>query len=150
MDDISSPRPDVPPLPDALEACHTLLVEQARTICEMQQSRTELSQENEELKLALPCASRRRLEAIASGVSAHLPGRRASRCRRPPPLSPRPASAHRPLRPLTGHSIDHPSLCRHLSLVNGYVWAVRDSRGFHNSFAALNQEETSHHVGWQP
>src|SRR5690348_9967764 len=53
MDDTSSPRPDVPPLPDALEACHALLVEQARALCEMQQSRTELTQENEELKLAI-------------------------------------------------------------------------------------------------
>jgi transposase len=53
MDDTSSPRPDVPPLPDDVSACHALLVEQARAICEMQQSRTALSQEVEELKLAL-------------------------------------------------------------------------------------------------
>jgi transposase len=53
MDERSSPRPDVPPLPDDLSACHALLVEQARAICEMQQSRTALSQENDELKLAL-------------------------------------------------------------------------------------------------
>ncbi|HJT31575.1 MAG TPA: IS66 family transposase [Pirellulales bacterium] len=53
MDETSSPRLDVPPLPDALEACHALLVEQARALCEMQQSRTELTQENEELKLAI-------------------------------------------------------------------------------------------------
>lgn len=55
MDEPSSspPRPDVPPLPDELQACHSLLLEQARTICEMQQSRAELSQQLEELKLAL-------------------------------------------------------------------------------------------------
>jgi len=55
MDELSSspPGPDVPPLPDELQACHALLLEQARTICEMQQSRTELSQQLEELKLAL-------------------------------------------------------------------------------------------------
>ncbi|HKS97004.1 MAG TPA: transposase [Terriglobia bacterium] len=40
-------------MPDELQACHSLLLEQARTICEMQQSRTELSQQLEELKLAL-------------------------------------------------------------------------------------------------
>jgi transposase len=55
MDELSSspPRPDVPPLPDELQASHALLLEQARTICEIQQSRTALLQENEELKLAL-------------------------------------------------------------------------------------------------
>jgi transposase len=54
MDEPSSPRlPDAPPLPDDLPACHALLLEQARTIVETQQSRTELSQENEELKLQL-------------------------------------------------------------------------------------------------
>ncbi|HJQ18124.1 MAG TPA: IS66 family transposase [Allosphingosinicella sp.] len=49
----SRPLPDVPPLPDDLAACHALLLEQSRTIVEMQQSRTELSQQIEELKLAL-------------------------------------------------------------------------------------------------
>jgi transposase len=54
MDEASSPpRPDVPPLPDDLQACHALLLEQARAIVEMHQSRSELSQEVEELKLAL-------------------------------------------------------------------------------------------------
>lgn len=54
MDESSSPSfTDAPPLPDDLWACHALLLEQSRTIVEMQQSRTELSQENEELKLAL-------------------------------------------------------------------------------------------------
>lgn len=60
MDEISSPlatstptSPDAPPLPDNLPGCHALLFEQARVIAEMQQSRGELSQENEELKLQL-------------------------------------------------------------------------------------------------
>lgn len=54
MDEPSSqPRPDAPPLPDDLQGCHSLLLEQALAIVEMQQSRVELSQENEELKLTL-------------------------------------------------------------------------------------------------
>lgn len=54
MDEASSqPRPDAPPLPDDLQGCHALLLEQARAIVEMQQSRNELSQEIEELKLTL-------------------------------------------------------------------------------------------------
>ncbi len=36
---------DAPPLPSDLSGCHTLLVEQARTLVELQQSREELSQE---------------------------------------------------------------------------------------------------------
>lgn len=47
------PLPGTPPLPDDLPACHALLLEQARTMVEMQQSRTELSQENADLKLQL-------------------------------------------------------------------------------------------------
>lgn len=54
MDEPSSqPGPDVSPLPEDLRACHALLLEQSRTIVEIQQSRTDLSQENEELKLQL-------------------------------------------------------------------------------------------------
>jgi transposase len=53
MDEPSSSPPDAPPLPGDLSACHALLLEQSRAIVEMQQSRTELSQEIEELKLAL-------------------------------------------------------------------------------------------------
>lgn len=54
MDEPSpQPSPDATPLPDDLTACHALLLEQARTMVEMQQSRTELSQEIEELKLQL-------------------------------------------------------------------------------------------------
>lgn len=60
MDEISSPlatstptAPDAPPLPDDLSGCHALLFEQARVIAEMQQSRGELSQEIQELKLQL-------------------------------------------------------------------------------------------------
>ena len=53
MDELSSRPLDASALPGDLSACHALLVEQARAICEMQQSRTELSQEVEELKLAL-------------------------------------------------------------------------------------------------
>ena len=44
---------DAPPLPNDLSGCHTLLVEQARTLVELQQSREELSQEIEELKLTV-------------------------------------------------------------------------------------------------
>ena len=44
---------DAPPLPSDLSGCHTLLVEQARTLVELQQSREELSQEVEELKLTV-------------------------------------------------------------------------------------------------
>src|SRR5690242_13858961 len=45
--------PDAPPLPADLSACHALLVEQARALIELQQTRTELSQEIEELKLTI-------------------------------------------------------------------------------------------------
>ena len=44
---------DAPPLPNDLPACHALLLEQARTLNELQESRQLLSQEIEELKLAL-------------------------------------------------------------------------------------------------
>ena len=54
MDELSSPLvPHAPPLPDDLPACHALLFEQARAIAEAHQSRVELSQEIEELKLQL-------------------------------------------------------------------------------------------------
>jgi transposase len=54
MDERSpQPLPDAPPLPEDLSTCHTLLLEQARVITEMQQSRLDLSQEIEELKLQL-------------------------------------------------------------------------------------------------
>jgi len=44
---------DAPPLPNDLSACHALLLEQARTLIELQESRQLLSQEIEELKLTL-------------------------------------------------------------------------------------------------
>lgn len=54
MDEVA---PELPPehlrLPDSLESCHAILLEQARLLVETQQSRVELSQENAELKLAL-------------------------------------------------------------------------------------------------
>ncbi len=53
MDEPSSPPPEFPPLPDDLAACHALLLEQARVIAQQQESRVELSQENEALKLTL-------------------------------------------------------------------------------------------------
>ncbi|HUY87097.1 MAG TPA: IS66 family transposase [Pirellulales bacterium] len=45
--------PDAPPLPSDLPTCHALLVEQALTLVELQEVRTNLSQENEELKLTI-------------------------------------------------------------------------------------------------
>jgi transposase len=60
MDDTCSLPPtdapaaaQLPALPDTLEGCHALLLEQARVIVEGQQSRVELSQENEALKLRM-------------------------------------------------------------------------------------------------
>lgn len=60
MDDVSSlpptdasPAVQLAPLPDTLESCHALLLEQSRVIVEGEQSRVELSQENEELKLQM-------------------------------------------------------------------------------------------------
>lgn len=44
---------DASHLPDELNACHSLLVEQARTLVELQQSREQLSNEVEELKLTV-------------------------------------------------------------------------------------------------
>lgn len=45
--------PDTPPLPADLPACHALLVEQALSLVELQQSRAQLSQEIEDLKLTV-------------------------------------------------------------------------------------------------
>jgi len=45
--------PDGPPLPADVSACHALLIEQARALLDLQEVRTELSQENEELKLTI-------------------------------------------------------------------------------------------------
>ena len=54
MDEAASPpSPEHMPLPDSLESCHALLVEQSRLLIETQQSRVALSQENDELKLTL-------------------------------------------------------------------------------------------------
>ncbi len=54
MDEISpQPLPDAPPLPDDLSACHALLLEQARVIAELQQSRLEQGQAIEDLKLQM-------------------------------------------------------------------------------------------------
>ena len=53
MDEPSSSPPEFPPLPDDLAACHALLLEQARVIAQQQESRGELSQEIEKLKLTL-------------------------------------------------------------------------------------------------
>jgi transposase len=54
MDEVTAqPLPDAPPLPGELHACHTLLLEQARTVVELQESRLELAQEIESLKLML-------------------------------------------------------------------------------------------------
>lgn len=54
MDELSSPPvPDAPPLPDDLPGCHALLLEQARVIVEIQQSRVEQDQTIEALKLQL-------------------------------------------------------------------------------------------------
>jgi transposase len=44
---------DATPLPNDLDACHALLLEQAQGLVEMHQSREKLSQENEELKLTI-------------------------------------------------------------------------------------------------
>ena len=54
MDETTSPSPpECIPLPDTVEACHALLLEQARLLAEMQQSRMEQGQLIEEMKLAL-------------------------------------------------------------------------------------------------
>ena len=54
MDEVIAPSlSEATRLPDDLPACHALLAEQARTIVEMQQSRIDLSQEIESLKLVL-------------------------------------------------------------------------------------------------
>lgn len=54
MDETTSPSPpECLALPDTLEACHALLLEQARLLAEMQQSRVEQGQLIEEMKLAL-------------------------------------------------------------------------------------------------
>jgi transposase len=45
--------PDAPPLPSDLPACHALLVEQARALIDLQESRQQLSQDVEELKLTI-------------------------------------------------------------------------------------------------
>jgi hypothetical protein len=44
---------DATPLPYDVNGCHSLIVEQARALTEIQQSRQQLSQENEELKLTI-------------------------------------------------------------------------------------------------
>lgn len=44
---------DATPLPHDVNACHSLIVEQARTLLDIQQSRQQLSQEVEELKLTI-------------------------------------------------------------------------------------------------
>jgi len=44
---------DATPLPPDLDACHGLIVEQAQTLAEMQQSREQLSQQIEELQLTI-------------------------------------------------------------------------------------------------
>jgi transposase len=53
MDEVTPSPPESVRLPGNLESCHALLVEQSRLLVETQQSRVALSQENEELKLAL-------------------------------------------------------------------------------------------------
>ena len=54
MDEVASPlSPEPTRLPESLESCHALLLEQARLLVETQQSRVALSQEIEELKLTL-------------------------------------------------------------------------------------------------
>lgn len=54
MDELSpQPLPDAPPLPDDLSACHALLLEQARVIVELQQSRLGQDQAIEDLKLQM-------------------------------------------------------------------------------------------------
>jgi len=60
MDDASSlpptdapPAVQLPPLPDTLDGCQALILEQARILIESQQSRVTLSQQVEELKLQM-------------------------------------------------------------------------------------------------
>lgn len=52
-EDASQLPPELPPLPEEASACHALLVEQARSLIELQASQEKLSQENEELKLTV-------------------------------------------------------------------------------------------------
>lgn len=54
MDEVASSRPpEHSPLPEEVPACHALLVEQSRSLVELQASREKLSQELEELKLTV-------------------------------------------------------------------------------------------------
>lgn len=54
MDEVASQLPpELSPLPEEVPACHALLVEQARSLVELQASRERLSQEIEELKLTV-------------------------------------------------------------------------------------------------
>jgi transposase len=50
---VDNPMPKDAALPGEVPACHSLLLEQARALVEMQQSREQLSQENEDLKLTI-------------------------------------------------------------------------------------------------